>query len=149
MYSLPIGCDKLIWLPLRALYSVKNASEKLMNLEEKVSWDFIWHLKTLQKIKIFLWKLILKILPKKELLIARGIIKDEPLFCSLCHISRESVDHLFLKCEVARFLWDGIIGCTSTLHYAHLEVGKSFSLQENKARLEGSGCCSLLVPMGG
>ena len=106
--SLYPGCDTLIWLPIRAPYSVKNASEKLLELDGKVPWEFIWHLRIPQKIKIFLWKLSQQILPTKEFLKIRGIIKDDSVVCSLCHISRETVDYLFLRCEVARFLWDGI-----------------------------------------
>ncbi|XP_017256587.1 uncharacterized protein LOC108226154 [Daucus carota subsp. sativus] len=98
------GKDVLIWTHSNKEYSVKVASQCNFGTQS-VSWDFIWKLKVPHKIKIFLWKLQLSILPTKVLLSTRNIIPDDGSWCPLCSTDKENIPHLFWECSYAKMVW--------------------------------------------
>ncbi|KAL9293633.1 putative reverse transcriptase zinc-binding domain-containing protein [Arabidopsis thaliana] len=63
----------------------------------------IWKIKTLPKIKIFLWRALSSALAMSECLQAHGIKKD--IICSQCQNARESISHVLFHSWPARDVW--------------------------------------------
>ena len=74
-----------------------------MQVSESVPFKFMWKVKLPLRIKTFLW-LILKgsILTRDVLLDRGGDCTKNCLFCG----KDESIDHLFLRCPLARYVWN-------------------------------------------
>lgn len=89
------GSDSLSWSVTKQLYVVKRATELFQGPGEEVSWQFIWRLKIFHKIKMFLWKVHLNIIPTNSFLLARGIISKDLVWCVLCKVDVETSEHLF------------------------------------------------------
>jgi hypothetical protein len=69
----------------------------------------IWSSKTLPKIKVFLWLLMLDRLNTRVLMDRKKWRIDSGLDCSLCHMSvRETRSHLFFESAFARDCWNSI-----------------------------------------
>ncbi|CAN1791523.1 hypothetical protein LINPERHAP1_LOCUS19352, partial [Linum perenne] len=63
------------------------------------AWDRIWSFPVPPKLKFFVWKCILGILPNRVALNSR--IKDFPRQCPVCTASKETTSHLLLFCPLA------------------------------------------------
>lgn len=100
--------DSLVWLISKKPYAVNKAMEIFSGSGGEVSWHFIWKLKIPHKIKLFLWKVHLSILPTSLFLLARGIITDSEGICAFCRRDLESIEHLFFHCHFSRILWSDI-----------------------------------------
>lgn len=70
-----------------------------------------WKFKIPPKVKFFLWKLEHKVLPTKEFLAGRLHNFNLSPLCSWCSIYEESLQHLFMDCDVAKWCWDEV--CSS------------------------------------
>ena len=70
----------------------------LNGLKEKV-----WKVKTVPKIRVFLWKALSCALPTSDLIYARGMRID--LRCQTCGDDRESINHVLFSCCFARQVW--------------------------------------------
>ena len=101
--------DTLIWLPSQDQFSVKKASEILRPEGQDVRWKFIWKLKIPQKIKFFLWKTHLSILPTKDILVARGVKLVGATYCPICELKEETSQHLLVECGTAMKLWEEVL----------------------------------------
>jgi hypothetical protein len=66
------------------------------------SWKSIWSGKALLRVAFFVWTALGKILTLDNLRKRNIIVVD---WCCMCKRSGESIDYLFLHCEVARELW--------------------------------------------
>jgi hypothetical protein len=86
------------------LFSVKSIYAALVNNGVRVSQD-IWQTKLPTKIKIFLWYLKRGVTLTKDNLARRNWNGDTR--CSFCY-SPESIQHLFLDCFYAKFLWRAV-----------------------------------------
>jgi hypothetical protein len=71
-------------------------------IAEVVSYNtFIWKLKLLLKIKVFLWYLYKGVILTKDNLVRRQWQADRK--CCFCS-SDESIQHLFFDCHFAKFM---------------------------------------------
>jgi hypothetical protein len=69
----------------------------------------IWSSKTLPKIKVFLWLLMIDRLNTRDIMSRKNWITDSGTECSLCPTaSLETSAHLFLECEFAKSCWNVI-----------------------------------------
>jgi hypothetical protein len=69
----------------------------------------IWSSKTLPKIKVFLWLLMLDRLNTRDIMSRKNWIIDSGTDCSLCHTANlETRSHLFFECDFARSCWNEI-----------------------------------------
>ncbi|XWS30075.1 hypothetical protein CRYUN_Cryun24cG0087200 [Craigia yunnanensis] len=68
-------------------------------------WKSLWSLKLPLKMIIFLWKICSNSLPVPFVL-HRFIPNISPL-CPLCPKEDETLEHLFVKCPMARAVWFG------------------------------------------
>ena len=125
--KISLGSDKdvLKWANNKSIYSTKLATELLWHSSPQIDWKFVWKLKVPQKIKLFLWKVHLGILPTKSLLASRGVISSDNVACSLCRMERETDVHLLLECELSRQVWNNI----SAWWFLNSLLPKEFSLK--------------------
>lgn len=90
------------WLAssLKALELIPEAfTEPSINvLKEKV-----WKVKTVPKIRVFLWKALSSALPTADLIRARGMKIDNR--CQTCGSESESINHTLFECTFARLAW--------------------------------------------
>lgn len=77
-----------------------NSSTELSN----TIWKVIWRLKSPPRVKHFLWRAIRNAIATKENLFTRKCTRN-PL-CSLCGIEIESIEHVLLRCEWTRGVWE-------------------------------------------
>jgi hypothetical protein len=69
----------------------------------------IWSSKTLPKIKVFLWLLMLDRLNTRDIMSRKNWSVDSGTDCSLCPTpSLETRSHLFFECDFAKNCWDEI-----------------------------------------
>lgn len=108
------GKDSLSWsVSKKNSYVVEKATELFQQPWREVPWQFIWKLKIPHKIKVFLRKFHLNIIPTRSLLLAREIISHDGAWCLFCKKSIETSEHLFFQCYTStfcgkRFLHGGI-----------------------------------------
>ena len=70
-------------------------------------WSTLWKLHIPNKLKIFGWRVCHDILPTRENLARKTIIKDRT--CQLCTRGDESALHVLWECSVAQDVWAGSI----------------------------------------
>ncbi|CAA7017075.1 unnamed protein product [Microthlaspi erraticum] len=104
--------DELVWLPEKSgVYSTKTgyALSKVNTAIPEVppfNWNqCIWNVKTLPKLKNFLWKMKTRALPVGETLAMRGIAVDNS--CKRCGAMEDEL-HILLHCPFANRVWEQI-----------------------------------------
>ncbi|GKV09210.1 hypothetical protein SLEP1_g20749 [Rubroshorea leprosula] len=112
-------------------YSTKIAYQRLSmprkNPEEEKIFKRVWNPIVPSKVAAFNWKTLLDRIPTKLNLIKRGVIKDMAEGnCVLCEEEIEDADHLFLKCRVARRLWQACANWWGTNFTLHRDCWKTF-----------------------
>ncbi|CAL1383578.1 unnamed protein product [Linum trigynum] len=109
--------DRLIWhVTEDGIFTVKSAYHLAVSLDrqsgrwraqvswmDKQSWIRVWDANIPPKLKVFVWQILSRILPTTEALIEKDV--EVLPRCPVCWASRETMEHLFLDCPVARALW--------------------------------------------
>ncbi|CAN1216845.1 Putative ribonuclease H protein At1g65750 [Linum perenne] len=103
--------DQKIWgLSRSGEYSMKSAYRQLMAMNEAVTklqvegeWSKLWKIDVPPKMRHFLWRSVRDVLPTRNKLWRRRIEVHDS--CGMCSRESESLEHLFLDCEVARGCW--------------------------------------------
>lgn len=118
------GKDRMAWPHcLSGQYTVKEGYHLLKKKEEgnrikkpssshcvdEKLWKIIWCLKTLPKVKMFLWRACRNLLVTNQNLCKKKI-KDDPM-CIVCGNEIESVEHILSTCEGVRNVWFGLNFC--------------------------------------
>jgi hypothetical protein len=105
--------DKLVWkLTNTGEFSVKSLY-LAMQCNEVVPYKFMWKVKIPLRIKTFLWLMLKKSILTRDVLLQRGgKCEKKCLFCG-CN---ETIDHLFFKCPLARYIWN-VVSCTFGLKF--------------------------------
>ena len=95
--------DKLVWLLSSSRqFSVKSFYLAMQSME-RVPYKFWWKIKIPLRIKTFIWLILKKSILTRDILIKRGgNCAKNCLFCG----QDESIDHLFLHCPLARYVWN-------------------------------------------
>lgn len=102
--------DKVWWtLTQNGKFTVSSFYKKLMWQNVDFPHEFLWKIRIPLKIWILLWLMIHKSILTKEVLQHRGW-KGDTQYCGL----EETINHLFLQCPLARFLWN-IVRCAFDL----------------------------------
>ncbi|CAN0888315.1 hypothetical protein LINGRAHAP2_LOCUS15823 [Linum grandiflorum] len=73
--------------------------ETSASLTDSSLWHSVWSLPVLPKLRFFLWRMLLRILPTCEGLIDHHV--DVDLICPVCLNSKETIEHLFFACPLA------------------------------------------------
>ncbi|XP_060974319.1 uncharacterized protein LOC133039432 [Cannabis sativa] len=105
-----LGPDRWVWtLESSGQFTSKSAylSQALERAPHCVVapklWNKLWNSKILERHKIMWWSILSNALPVRAVIARRFQIADTN--CPLCGSGEESVEHLFLSCEVAQHLW--------------------------------------------
>jgi hypothetical protein len=104
------GCvDTIGWSPSkRKVFDVKSYYQIMPN---SVQYSFpcksIWKVKAPPRVAFFVWTAALGKILTMDILCKRNIMVAE--WCCMCKHGGESIDHLFLHCEVATEIWSGIL----------------------------------------
>ena len=89
-------------------YSVRGSYRFLTSSGDQVDRtlvDDVWHRHIPKKVSLFVWRLLRNRIPTKDSLLQRNIIHVNDLECvSGCGAS-ETVNHLFLECDLSYALW--------------------------------------------
>ena len=101
--------DSFCWgLTGNGEFSTKSATWKAhAHLSTRLpDWQYkwLWKLKIMPKIRLFLWQLCHNALPSRDTLLRRGIPLDP--ICPACLTDLEDTDHIFIHCPVAKHTWD-------------------------------------------
>ena len=112
--------DLFIWnLQKNGAFTVNSMYRHLVNNGLKVTQE-IWHMKIPLKIKIFMWYLKRGVILTKDNLATRNWNGNKACyFCS----KHETIQHLFVECHYAKFLWHAIhfvFGIPPPLNIEHL-----------------------------
>jgi hypothetical protein len=70
-----------------------------------VNWKDLWKLKLNHRLKLFLWKMVWNIVPKKDCISKSITTSQLDSSCSLCSNTTDSLLHLFFFCPIARVIW--------------------------------------------
>lgn len=68
-----------------------------------INWNLIWNLNIPPKVRMFLWRAVLDILPHRAELFRRKIASSP--FCELCPQSEETTTHVFQLCRGMDRIW--------------------------------------------
>ncbi|XVF30349.1 hypothetical protein REPUB_Repub16aG0049500 [Reevesia pubescens] len=71
-------------------------------------WKLLWKLKTLPNIRIYMWRLVMNILPTLDNLQSRGIIVDN--ICRVCDEEVDSWKHFCFECIYSKRVYAILTG---------------------------------------
>lgn len=103
--------DMIKWTLEKWCILIKSYYRKLIENCINFPHKFMWKTKIPQIVKIFTQLVLRNSIMIKDNLIRRGWTSSRA--CPFCGLD-ESIDHLFMKCSLARMLWN-IIKCTFNL----------------------------------
>ena len=105
--------DTLIWASTKSGKYMTKSAYKLLSRTPTVgpsnpsahssSWDQIWELEVLNKIKHFIWRACRESLPTKKNLFTKKVTRNA--ICDLCHDGVEDVLHVLWGCQVLKEVW--------------------------------------------
>ena len=88
--------------------------------DESFRGAWLWKLKTMPKIQMFLWKCYHNSIPVKSILAQRGI-QISPT-CDICQDQPETISHVLRECKAAQEFWAGANRPDELAHMSGLEV---------------------------
>jgi len=123
-------------------YIVKSGYALLENTGDRMvkeEFQMLWNLKAAPLALFLVWRVLWNRIPTRANLAVRGV-QLVSTTCSMCNMYEESVDHLFLNCDIARKVWDNYdkwIDNTTVRPHSILNHFQSFYLMKlnNKSNL--------------
>jgi hypothetical protein len=101
-YTLSDQEDRVKWCMGNKGFTVNSLYKKNSIDQATVPYRFMWKSKLPQKIKVFIWLVVRnKILTKDNMKKRSWHGSSECCFCG----GLESIEHLFFKCSIVRFVW--------------------------------------------
>ena len=110
-HNLNGGVDKIWWdLDRKGKFTVKSFNNVLITKDcSPFPWKSIWCTKAPLRVAFFVWSAALgKILTLDNLRKKNMVLVNR---CGMCKKDEESVDHLFIHCKCAQFLWNAFFSC--------------------------------------
>jgi hypothetical protein len=105
-YQLEEASDRISWkLDASGVYTTRSMYAAMCQDQAVVCSKLIWQAQVPKKIKIFTWQLLKGRLPSSDNICLRGGPSNG--MCVLCG-TEEDVDHIFFKCVLALFMWEGL-----------------------------------------
>ena len=104
-----VGNKKIIFFVKSAYYVAKKMLDSDIQGETSRGdvraplWKRIWQLNIPEKIRIFAWRLCMNAISTMVNLNRRGIQVE--VLCLICKKEEEVVEHVILKCELAKVVW--------------------------------------------
>nr|AIK35195.1 LINE-type retrotransposon LIb DNA [Ipomoea batatas] len=114
--------DKLTWPHSNSgLVSVSSAFSFISGHDDSDnSYAWIWKLPCVEKVKLFIWKIMENGLLTNSERRRRGLL--EAATCPSCGTNDETIDHLFRSCDVAVNCWEAAAPPTAFMYSFHLPV---------------------------
>ncbi|KAD5961433.1 hypothetical protein E3N88_12906 [Mikania micrantha] len=104
-YNFKEGVDKWIWHGSNSeIFSTKSCRLWIDKQEDPPHRLITWLNWTPPKVLCFVWRLAQNRVPTAANLVIRRI-QLRSIYCSLCRLEEETVEHLFYKCPVAQETW--------------------------------------------
>lgn len=94
---------KSAFWPASSLKAMEQNQEAFTEPSTNVLKEKVWKVKTVPKIRVFLWKALSSALPTADLIRARGMKIDKR--CQTCGSETESINHTLFECTFARLVW--------------------------------------------
>jgi hypothetical protein len=126
--------DRLIWTGTsNGNFSVRSAYHLLLHEQERMLeslsrglgesqqlWSAIWSARVQPKIRVFMWRACLDILPTRTKLFDRGILSS--FSCQWCEENPETPSHVLWQCDFAQRVWSACLVpiphvCHPSLHF--------------------------------
>lgn len=85
------------------MYKALLTNQCTTTAQQQQQWLRLWHMDTLPKFRLYIWKCLQNILPLKDYMFKLGIVAND--LCPLCSLYPESFDHLFFHCDFSRAIW--------------------------------------------
>ncbi|KAJ0435664.1 putative RNA-directed DNA polymerase [Helianthus annuus] len=103
------GADRWSWeLDDSSKFTVKSLKYYLQNAKFRdLGNKFVWNSWNPSKVNFLSWRISLDRLPTLVALAHRNVINGQ-LGCKICGQDAEDLDHLFVCCEAAQYVWDYI-----------------------------------------
>ncbi|KAG8054917.1 hypothetical protein GUJ93_ZPchr0001g29416 [Zizania palustris] len=144
--SLRNAADVVVWvLSKSGVFTVKSFYLALKTQNIMKTCNPIWNLKIPLKVKIFLWLARRNKILTKDNLSKRGW-KGENIKCLFC-CENETVNHIFLDCAVARFVWRMLYICFNVGPFISVDsMWHTWSCSKDKSwrSLSGVGLAAVL-----
>jgi hypothetical protein len=122
--------DRVSWCIGNKGFTVNSLYKKNSIDQVPVPHRFLWKSKLPQKIKVFIWLVVRnKILTKDNLKKRNWHGSSECCFCG----GLESIEHLFFKCSIARFVWR-VIQIALNLDFIPKSIGELCDRWLNKSK---------------
>lgn len=129
----PRGKDFLVWLHSKsglltsksayiAIHSQENAASTSSSEENIQTFAKLWKVKRFSpRVIVFMWRCLSEAIPTN---VRRSRhISSIDYSCPICHEDRETTEHLFLRCNMARAVWFGS-------HFGWRPSGSNLSFSE-------------------
>ena len=102
--------DKLSWvLNSSGIFDTHSFYLALqVSMASDFTWKNVWRVKTPRRVVFFVWTVAWDRLLTCDNLMRRGFVVAG--WCCMCKHSGESVNHLLLHCNVAREVWNFVLG---------------------------------------
>jgi len=117
-----LSSDRLLWRGTKnGEFTVRSAYHLGREIQDQAGgqcsntakgeevWKTIWGLEVPNTVKMFLWKACHDVLPTKENLYHKRIVKDN--YCPCCTLEAESIFHAVWSCGAARDVWGTTKSC--------------------------------------
>ncbi|XP_060962306.1 uncharacterized protein LOC133032394 [Cannabis sativa] len=132
-----VGVDRWIWtLESHGQFSCKSAylaqaleRAPLCDVAPKL-WNKLWNSKILERHKVLWWCILSSALPVRAVLGTRFHLEDQS--CPLCGRGGESIEHLFLSCEVALHFWRSSLWVDTIWRVRNEKVHNNYPVDFNK-----------------
>jgi hypothetical protein len=129
-YTLSVQEDRVKWCMGNKGFTVNSLYKKNSIDQATVPYRFLWKSKLPQKIKVFIWLVVRnKILTKDNLIKRSWHGSSKCYFCG----GLESIEHLFFKCSIARFVWR-VIQIALNLDFIPKSIGELCDRWLNKSK---------------
>ena len=115
--------DRLAWkYSAKGDFDLKNAYLLAMDStgEAPFKWQWIWKLKIVPKIQLFVWKCMHRSLRVNQCLLERGLPMDA--CCPWCHYEVESILHVLRDCPFSTSVWIQLGGRVSNSNFFSLSL---------------------------
>lgn len=139
--------DSWFWKDdLKGVYTVKSGYRRLVGDFSSptlgfAQWNTLWKLRVPPKIKFFLWRCLVNVLPTNVALVRRHV--DISPMCPRCNLHNETVNHVFFECIYAEDVWHSSEWRARISQGADLDQVLTILFTNGVAKEAGRLCCLL------
>lgn len=117
------AANEWVWRPLSSkamtvatIYDYLNSEH--LDMHTWNGWNFIWKLKVVPRVKVFIWKLAHGKLPTRSYLYNLNLGPDS--LCSFCGIHSDNAEHLIWNFRNSVSCWNNVLNWLGLDHSFHV-----------------------------